>query len=468
MTLVLRGGSLHNCYPFCGDIYREGEPDKIIEENVNLCYSEEEFNEAYDKGEWEYDSDDEEDENGRYSSYSIRGDNWYDWEKEKWEDWLKTFGTMWLNGSYDRYYRTFPLYIIRPDADRDLFVKAYNVQSRGHDEPIWETEGFQESDYELAEELGILEPRFDISMKDEIEFDNMVNIEEEFQNDGEEFIDDYEIIHDGGYRNCEVVLKGDIKQFVEVKIESIGDKFAIGSIEGKKEVFIPRGVIKRSSEKDHVSEDFIDRTKEIPYGNRKKKGGYKYDEDIATIDYGKKLVGEMCLMDIEYEGVESGSKNIWKASKIHPKEQFVKGEYWSDHGSIVFDVECILQNHMKKKEEAENLRKEYIKIQPMLNEFWEGVDHDYYAENGWKEDYEDLKVPNEWFPKIVCKNTNESTRTQIFQSIITTRWPKFLSCSCKDNVTCENCKIEGHPDYVSWQLLNSFDPVKGIVNKIMC
>ena len=43
MTLVLRGGSLHNCYPFCGDIYREGEPDKIIEENVNLCYSEEEL-----------------------------------------------------------------------------------------------------------------------------------------------------------------------------------------------------------------------------------------------------------------------------------------------------------------------------------------------------------------------------------------------------------------------------------------
>ena len=37
------------------------------------------------------------------------GDNYDEWEKRKIEEWWVTFGKMWLDGSYDRENRTFPI-----------------------------------------------------------------------------------------------------------------------------------------------------------------------------------------------------------------------------------------------------------------------------------------------------------------------------------------------------------------------
>jgi hypothetical protein len=314
-------------------------------ENICLLWSDKEYREEYEKGEWEYDSDEEYEmlEYPGEIKKSPCGNKYDEWEKTKIEEWWVTFGKMWLDGSYDRENRTFPYKIINPDAPDYMFVEARGFTGRGnyYTDTVWETEGINEDDYLLGEEL------------DE---------NEEINEEAALFLDEYDMICEGGCKSCEVIQLNEIREFVEVKIESIGKKFALGSINGQKEVFIPINVLKKSSEEQYSLEYFKDMNEE-ELGKRIPK---KYDEKTSNINYGELKVGETCLMDVRYTGSVSNKKNIWRVVKIHPKIIHIKGIFIPSAGKKSFDIEMPLQNVCGKNQDFKDYRKKIVEEYPFI------------------------------------------------------------------------------------------------------
>ena len=62
----------------------------------------------------------------------------------------------------------------------------------------------------------------------------MIDEKEEIDEEAELFLDEYHMICEGGCKSCEVIQLNETREFVDVKIESIGKKFALGSIQWSK------------------------------------------------------------------------------------------------------------------------------------------------------------------------------------------------------------------------------------------
>jgi hypothetical protein len=436
-------------------------------ENICLLWSDKEYREEYEKGEWEYDSDEEYEmlEYPGEIKKSPCGNKYDEWEKTKIEEWWVTFGKMWLDGSYDRENKRFPYKIINPDAPDYMFVEALNFTGRGnyYTDMVWETDGINEDDYLLGEELGILTPRNAPEIKEEVDFNKMIDENEEINEEAALFLDEYDMICEGGCKSCEVIQLNEIREFVEVKIESIGKKFALGSINGQKEVFIPINVLKKSSEEQYSLEYFKDMNEE-ELGKRIPK---KYDEKTSNINYGELKVGETCLMDVRYTGSVSNKKNIWRVVKIHPKIIHIKGIFIPSAGKKSFDIEMPLQNVCGKNQDFKDYRKKIVEEYPLMDEFWASEDYDHYCNNYWNDDYEKLIVSDMWYPTFKIMNT-DVTNIKIFQDVIHITWPKYVECSCYLSDSCDLCKHEKEPDFKRYTLMSGFDSINGIVRKNMC
>jgi len=142
--------------------------------------------------------------------------------------------------------------------------KIINCQDKGNadegNKSIWEDEGINEQDHELARELGIENPIID-------DFDTMVNDQEDIN---DEFFDDLKSFkeeedrtyNDFGYVNCEVIDREKTQEGVEVRVikkwyDGHNAKWALGSIDGAKEVYIPRSLAKRVTVGEIVRMDLI-------------------------------------------------------------------------------------------------------------------------------------------------------------------------------------------------------------------
>lgn len=442
MTLFITGDMIDrgNMVPESGLIYLKDDPENIIDK-INLCYTEEEYEKEKLKGEWEED----EDIPGYYCC-----DNYLIWEDKMAEKWRKIYGKMWLHGIIDRETYTFPYKTINPEADENMYVKCYRFVSRNCwvNECIWNKKGITKEDYELGEELGLINPTNPEELKDDIYFNEMIDKQEEFMEDFNNFIDENDFIYSGSTRNCEVVFLNQVIESVEVRIESIGDKFALGSIDGKKEVYIPLNVIYNSENKSDHCMDHILNNKHCSisdWPNKKIKGGHRKNPVTSTIDYSNKLVGEVCLMDIKYTGVAWGKKNIWKAVHIHEKAHFLKGMF-STFNKMIYDVEIpkidIGKVVGKNGHKLEKLRKSYIKEYPVLNKFWKSLDIEEYNKTG-----NEIYIPDVHYPKIDFNNKEDTCMCQIFQ----------------DNYTISVSKSENE----RYSYYSCFDPVKGILMKVV-
>ena len=135
----------------------------------------------------------------------------------------------------------FVMLVLKGDASYNSDVMTYKGEkykiiswkTLNHNKTCWEKNGFDSEDFELGEELGLLTPRNAHELQDEIDFDELIDNEENFQIDGENDIQEYELCISGSMRECEVIIPGKIYENIPVRINTLNDKFAVGSIDGK-------------------------------------------------------------------------------------------------------------------------------------------------------------------------------------------------------------------------------------------
>ena len=159
-------------------------------------------------------------------------------------------------------------------------VKTYprNGSSRQENDIHWNTHIIDEQDRELAREVGIQNPIID-------DYDTMVNNQEDIR---DQFFDEYDNFKleeertyaDFGYLTPEVLDTNKVQENVEVRIikkwydNSNRTKWALGSIDGNKSVYISKSLAK------------------------------------------KVTIGELVRMNLVYK---PSNNNIWKAIYVHQK-----------------------------------------------------------------------------------------------------------------------------------------------------
>lgn len=385
MTLVLKSTTIidsHSAIPQKGRIVSKDEEIELTATggfHLWLYGHKEEY--EREKSNWEkYDEDDETPIDEQHISYSYCGDKFDEWMTKKQDLWRKKYGEMYLNGKFDRETSRFPFSEINPDANPDEYVYCYvyTVFCR-YETNGWVDDGVDDGDFETAEHLGILTPR-NVIKDDDVDYLKMIDDEEQFMKDGDDFIDENQMIYEGEMRNCESLDYNDgFREFVEVRIESIGDNFAIGSLDGNKNVYIPLSVIEESESHSSLTADTINHN---AINMLEKSSEYTIIDDIKNYNYNKRRVGEMCLMDIYFN--ESG-KNLWKAVNIHPKYHNLKAEYSDSSNNVIKLVQLNKQSIGKVVgRSGANIKRQYNRISktcPQVDEFWDGIDYDYYNDN---------------------------------------------------------------------------------------
>ena len=312
------------------------------------------------------------------------------------------------------------------------------------DETCWEKNGFDSGDFELGEELGLLTPRNALQLKYDVEFDKMIDEEEEFVNDGKNDIDEYEKCIYGCVRVCELLIPGKVYENIKVRINMINNKFSTGSIDGVNNVYIPKGVIDGSHTEE--SNELARESQKSVNGQNGVFSKYctpdKFELNENTqIDYGKSTIGEICMMNLIYNPC---GKNIWKAIYIHPKvEPFVKAKLVQPNGQDVWCVEIPKQDLGKMIGKngrcIHKIKKDIIHNYPEMGKYWEKLDIDDYTENGWKCDYVEQYIEDGYFPSFDIDQGEDCTRVNIWN----------------DNIEVDS-KYSG------------FCPIQGVLKKIYC
>ena len=300
---------------------------------------------------------------------------------------------------------------------------------------LWEHEGFDSSDFELGEEVGILTPRSAKELQLDVEFDQMITEEEQFIEDGYDDIDEMNMCLEGSLRYCEVIHPEKNVENVQVRITKIGTHFSIGSIDRVNNVYIPNNVIYGSENVTEWSEKAKDSLKTDLY---------KQNEN-TKIRYGKRTIGELCSMNLVYK---PSGQNLWKAIYIHDKtEPFVKAKLVQMIGADIWCVEIVQQDLGKMIGKGgihiKNIRKDILFNYPEMKHYWDEIDLDYYTENAWRDDYSDKINKDKWFPKMDIKNKNGITQVRIWQDIISHAYKSEFSYS-------------------------GFCPIQGVLKKIYC
>ena len=154
----------------------------------------------------------------------------------------------------------------------------------GNDMSPWEKDGVSEQDYILGEELGLIAQRNQVGN----EYEKMIENEEEFQEEIEEFVNELERAESDQLFEREVIFKDHVYENIDVRLVYKGKTFGIGSIDGVKNVFVPKSLM----------------------------------NNIST--------GEIAKMNLIYKPTE---KNAWKAVYIHRKvDPYVKASFTNNNG----------------------------------------------------------------------------------------------------------------------------------------
>ena len=149
----------------------------------------------------------------------------------------------------------------------------------GNDMSPWEKNGVSEQDYILGEELGLIAQRNQVGD----DYEEMIGFEEEFQEEIEEFVNELERAESDQLFEREVIFKDHVYENIDVRLVFKNENFGIGSIDGVKNVFVPKSLM----------------------------------NNIST--------GEIAKMNLIYKPTE---KNAWKAVYIHRKvDPYVKASF---------------------------------------------------------------------------------------------------------------------------------------------
>ena len=252
-------------------------------------------------------------------------------------------------------------------------IKTYprNGSSRQENDDHWKTQIIDEQDQELAREVGIQNPIID-------DYDTMVNNQEDIQ---DEFFDEYDNFKleeertyaDFGYITAEVLDTTKVQENVEVRIikkwydNSNITKWALGSIDGNKNVYISKSLAK------------------------------------------KVTIGELVRMDLVYK---LSNNNIWKAIYVHQKIEPVIVEemsalYKCDNYSATY--------HIPKQDIGKMIGKNGFYIKKVLKNL--SYDRGYQLDQ-LNPNYEKFSDTDEWwnssvFPSLDINNLPNKNYTEV-------------------------------------------------------
>ena len=254
-------------------------------------------------------------------------------------------------------------------------IKTYpqcdNMHLRQESDDHWKTQIIDEADHELAREVGIQNPIID-------DYDTMINNQEDIL---EGFFDDYDDFKmeeertytDFGYATSEVLDTNKIQEEIEVRIikkwydNNNTTKWALGSIEGVKSVYIPKSLAK------------------------------------------KVTVGEIVRMNLVYK---PSNNNTWKAIYVHEKiEPVIVEEMNTLYRYYAYSTTC----HIPKQDIGKMIGKNGFCIKKVLKNLC--YDRGYEL-NKLNQNYEKFSDSDEWwnssaFPSLDIKNPPNKNYTEV-------------------------------------------------------
>ena len=150
-----------------------------------------------------------------------------------------------------------------------LVLSCYN-----NNDTIWHNKGIDDNDIEIANELGLLTPRYHKSLEEYILIDNYLNEIEDIENEFNIFMDDIKLLY-GYVDNREFIEDNKIYKYIDVRIVRKNNNFSIGSIDGVSNVYIPKSISKKCSIGELIKMDLVHMPK-----NKNKWKAIHYHEKI--------------------------------------------------------------------------------------------------------------------------------------------------------------------------------------------
>lgn len=227
----------------------------------------------------------------------------------------------------------------------------------GEENP-WLKEGITQDDIEIAEHLGILTP------KDVSDFDHMIEKEDKFREDGDDFFDEND--NRGILHECEFINPNKVYENVQVRITIVKDNFAIGSIDGDSNVYISKSLI--------VTNNLT--------------------------------IGSIHMMDLVYK---PNNKNTWKAIYVHQKVSPVLYNEFSCNG---IDYKTF---HVPKQDVGKMIGRGGICIQKVLNDIVYNNEAMKDAFNGGIES-DTLIIDGAGIPKLDIENHEDYTEIKVWDN----------------------------------------------------
>ena len=196
-----------------------------------------------------------------------------------------------------------------------------------NDVSLWENNGIDEQDYVLGEESGLIAQRNQVGD----DFEQMIEFEEEFQDDLEEFRNELKRAESDQLFEREVIFVDDyVYENIDVRLAYKGKNYGIGSIDGVKNVFVPKSIMNNIS------------------------------------------IGEIVKMSLIYKPTE---KNTWKAVYISPKvNPYIRASFTNNDDITMNVLEVPMQDVGKMIGKngfnINKIRNDIIHNNPELNDIW--------------------------------------------------------------------------------------------------
>jgi len=190
----------------------------------------------------------------------------------------------------------------------------------------YEMTGITDEDIKLAQEVGLLDPVDD--------FEIMIDKEQEFINEGEKFIDELEISENPQWFEIEGIYTkyNYIYYNIPVRINTIKDRYAFGSIDGEDNVYIPKSLIHNISLNELASINLI----------YKESGENKW----KAIKINKKNKCEPVLVNELI--IEGNEEFIYTQNTYHIPRQDI-GKMIGRNGNI---LKKVIKNYLKNNSES--------------------------------------------------------------------------------------------------------------------
>ena len=216
----------------------------------------------------------------------------------------------------------------------------------------WEKKGIDEDDYLMAEECGLISQRKQVGD----EFEEMIENEEDFQEELNKFLNENKRAEKNDLFEQEVIFKDQVYMGVDVRLVYKNKNYGIGSIDGVKNVFVPKSIVSNIS------------------------------------------IGEIVKMNLIYKPTE---KNLWKAIYVHSKiDPYVKASF-TNSDDITLNVLEVPKQDLgkmigKNGFNINKIRNDIIHNIPELSNFW-------------------YKNDTELHPSVDVENCNDCTTINLWE-----------------------------------------------------